>query len=1413
MFGSSGKHGGRGRGGGGGGRGAKRIRSPYLPPPPHRPVGPPSAAPNRLSTGGAAVARNRHENTNPSVAPTAPDETFSLVSDDPLSYAMIIRLTPDLVDEIRRVEAQGGTAQIKFDSNANNPSGNVIDVGGKDFRFTWSHELGDLCDIYEERQSGEDGNGLLVESGCPWRKLNVQRILDESTKNHVKMRSEEAEQKLKSRKAIVLDNPSVKNQMKTLAAAAVDFNPRRMQFKSKKEPAFKKRKVEPAQVSIGGPPKSVFKSGFSSAAPAKGRLPVPSPPEQPVASTSPFGSGNLTKPPASVEAPQLLSKENTMNSGKETPSRTVHAVGHEVLGTKRGAGVTPKDLQSMLITLLLENPKGMSLKALEKAIGDTIPNCTKKIEPIIKKIATFQAPGRYFLKPGVELESFKKPSSGSGSSPDLAHDQTPLQESDLLEKVTAEEFEPQPQLSSKLEESNTIENIDIQQNSPDLFGDKKASDDSEGHASSSESGSDSDSESDSSDSGSESGSQSRSRSKSRSPAGSGSSSDSESDGSSSSKEGSDVDVDIMDDDKEEPEHKSQTHEVRLSTSPMPWRTPDDGPLQNGIDEDKPEGRVADAVNAAGDLHNDDYEINVVDVVDTVYEANTRSLEETMPFPADLNQPQDSQQMPFVRNVGNESQSMKDYPEQPESSNKMSKAKSKRGADLNYFDEKSESAKRSKTGSFTQPQTSGRIKDTFSSENPQHLSLDRPDQDPNKDHNVQITNKVGRDGNVDANSQKGYSLAMPGKSVSDAQRPGQRSGDLGTRGKAPDMERPIRYAENLPRVIEHSERSPNVPDKLDGSTLRSIHAHDKFSMGRDKHKEAHDEDGYAYDKSVGKNVREGDVGDKQSMLSDSHFRRHGEHAGKLKDVRQMADSHMGSFPKDNSKADPEISPLVNGKGKLLRREVSDLELGELREPIPAEETRGVKKQFDRNNSFKMSKNKSSASDNSDSVPTKGRTAGKTIQESRKQSPPNSIVGFSSNQESSFRKRTPEDDNEDSWMRPQQRVAQSQAQQMPRVDRTDSEVGSQLNRSADMGLKSRKNGYGDTHKKGPVSVPQQHDTKNAGQTMVPNTAKETKPQKSDAMADSNDRRKDSFWMESNNSSQKRRESSSDEDNCSYLKYEKDEPEHKGPIKDFSQYKEYVQEYCEKYGSYCSLNKNLETYRNDFNKLGRDLELAKGRDMERYYNILEQLKESYRQCGTRHKRLKKIFIVLHEELKYHGEEFNMKVDWSLGQETIGDVVIYGHPMPFFWVYVTKLLGTPESLKLVMEINAPVLAVADLHKDIFLLQHQCTVRHGYDTSWHANGTVMARSDTLMARLSTLMARLGTVDGGTVAGTVIDTLMARLDTANGTTNGTVRHGRHDVPARHGTAWSVPCQCAVPCPVICVHGTAHLTSLLVNISL
>ncbi|CBI35979.3 unnamed protein product, partial [Vitis vinifera] len=1074
-----------GRGGsavGGRGGGKRGIHSSFPPPPPHRPSVPAS----RLSVGGAGGAgpRNRATNsgaTTPAHLP-ASEETFSLVTGNPLAFAMIIRLAPDLVDEIKRVEAQGGTARIKFDSNANNPSGNVIDAGGKDFRFTWSRELGDLCDIYEERQSGEEGNGLLVESGGAWRKLNVQRILDESTKNHVKMRSEEAERKQKSRKAIVLEhgNPSMKSQMKALAAA--ETNPWRMQFKQKKEPAFKKRKVEPPQAT-----KAVYKPGLSSTTTTKSKptpSPLPSPPEQTGALTSPFGGGgNLAKSHVIVEDIMPIpatSKENTASSEKEIPGRAISASVRETPGHKGNLGATPMDLQSMLITLLLDNPKGMSLKALEKTIGDTIPNAGKKIEPIIRKIATFQAPGRYFLKPGVELESLKKPSSENGSSPEDDRQQTPAPEDNqdqaaaseprFAEKAPRIEQVDQAQLNSKLGgESSLVEKIDTQPHSPDL-------------------------------------------SKSRSPVGSrsGSSSDSESDASSHSKHGSDIEVDIMtSDDEKVPSHKLQASESLFPTSSILWRTPDDRPGQNGIDV-KAAGHGSNAVEFEKDLPDGDQEIEMVNFVPK--KEDRKPAEESKPISSDGDDHQERQV--YTGNLFNERESMfKDgfKREQSDSSEGISKGKSRKGSDAKRFDDKSDRMKRSKTGNMSQPPTSA-VRNTHFSDIPQNESPDGLIEAHYRAASaVQMTNRADRDGNADFGLQKGYA-PIPGKFIPDSQQSGRRPIDRSARAKVPDTaERPSKYAESLEHGLKYSESS--------------FQANEGFSTLKDKvYRETQDEDGYANEKKMPRNIKDGGFGDKYSF--DSRERKH-ELVGKFKEAGQVSNSYMGSSPRDNSRIVVDRSPMVNGRGILLQRELSDLELG--------------------------------------------KHVGKATLDSGK------------------------------------------------LKYRHSEAG------ADQGIGPED--YGEAHKRMPVSAALQQDTKRG---LASHATKESKTQKSNMVPDLSDKQKDAFLTDSSNNGRKRRESSSDENSCSYSKYEKEEPELKGPIKDFSQYKEYVQEYHEKYDSYNSLNKILESYRNEFHKLGKDLEVAKGRDLERYYNILEQLKDTYSQCSTRHKRLKKIFVVLHEELK---------------------------------------------------------------------------------------------------------------------------------------------------------------------------------------
>ncbi|KAM7483818.1 hypothetical protein LguiB_008401 [Lonicera macranthoides] len=1165
MYGGPGKRGGGGRGGGGSAK--RNIHSTFHPTPINRP----STAPGgRLPVGGPRNRTITPAAATATSAPSAADEAFSLVTGNPLNFAMIIRLTPDLVDEIKRAESQGGSARIKFDANANNTSGNVIDVGGKDFRFTWSREMGDLCDIYEERRGGEDGNGLLVESGCAWRKLNVQRVLDESTQNQLKMRSEEAERKLKSRKAIILDhgNPSMKSQVKALAAAE-SGNTWRTPFKKKEPPPFKKRKAE--LLPVGGPLKTIHKSGLSSSTHSKGRLsasPLPSPPEQTGAPASPFEAGGLSKGHAVVEdvtsTPAFSKEIITTGFEKEISNRILSGAVQDKQGPKGNLGAQPTDLRTLLISLLMENPKGMSLKALEKAAGETIPNSAKQIEPIIKK-----ASGRYFLKPGVESGSFKKLSSESGSSPeDNQHrihnsDQIHASELTFLLKSHSQELDRHIELNSKPEEiSNAVEKIDIPLHSP---GEKMVSNNSEGPAgSSSDSGSDSDSESDSSDSGSDSGSHTRSRSKSKSPvgSGSGSSSDSESDASSNSKMASDEDVDIMSgDDDKEPKHKLlEASQIGLSAQLIPWNG---GSVNNVVDE-KQDDRISDVVEIEKDLPGNDEEAELVLL--TNLDPNKKHAEETQPSSPDHHEHQER-----LLHSGNL---------HTESSERKSKGKSKRGSDGKHLDDIPDRTKRLKPGKLTQSQMSGR-RNSLPSVSPRKFSPDKPIDGPYGGPTIQTANRAVVDG-TEFGLLKDYNQAIPGKLISDSQQSGQRSIDSARPKATAAVERPVGGS------LKYSERS--------------LQANEGFRMQKDKdNKEMQAEDGYnANEQKFLKNSRAGgSVGDKHTMPVDSYYRR--------------------------------PSESINGRGSILQRELSDLELGELREP---NETPGIKKQFERKSSYKQSENKPTSSDYWNSDLSRVKPVGKTsvVDLVIKPSPPHSGIAISN-------QRTPEH-NVEELTRPHHRAVPTQLQHMLKADHAEV-GGSQFNKVADVSSsKSRHDeaggsqgngleGYGDTHKKMSTSAQQQHDGKRG---LAPNSAKESKKQKSNnTLGELNGRRKDNTSLtESNDGRQKRREPSSDESSCPYSKYEKEEPELRGAIKDFDQYEEYVQEYHEKYDSYLSLNKILESYRNEFGKLGREYENAKGRDMDRYHNIGKQIKERYRQVGPRHNRLKKIFVVLHEELK---------------------------------------------------------------------------------------------------------------------------------------------------------------------------------------
>ncbi|KAK7294311.1 hypothetical protein RJT34_17199 [Clitoria ternatea] len=1199
------------------GRAAPNKRRPTsFPPPtaPHRP----SASAGRPSL--TSSARNAARATPPAV-----EETFSLVAGrDPLAFSMIIRLAPDLVDEIKRVESQGGTARMKFDPNPNHPNGNIIDVGGKEFRFTWSREFGDLCDIYEERQSGEDGNGTLVESGCAWRKLNVQRILDESTKNHLKMRSEEAERKMKSRKAIVLEpgNPSMKSQLKALAAVeATTWK----NYTKKKEAALKKRKVETLQV--GAPPKSSNRSGLTSST-TKGRhsSPLPSAPDPfAAAASSPPGAVNMSKSLDDAVPSQMIGKQDTSAiSEKEIPTRTNNTM-RNTPGGKGNSGSKQTDLQSMLISLLKDKPSGLTLKALEKAVGETLPNATKKIEPIIKKIAKYQAPGRYILRPEVDSENLKKPQMESGSSPDDNHshvpareelpDQTSAPQRGFGEKVQIDDLEETVQVNSKVEEEpNTLEKNDAQHTSPDIFGDKKGSDHSEGQAgSSSDSGSDSDSESDSSDSGSDSRSHSSRRSRSPAGSGSGSSTDSESDASTSSQEGmegSDEDVDIMtSDDEKGSKPKTEASEQRMSLL-IPAKSPDGRSIQNEVDE-KQDGNESDAVEIENDIP-EEQEGEMALPTATTSNRNGKYAEETHPFSLDYQQLQERQN--YIGSLFDERENdVKDSSrhEQSDSSDRLSKGKHKR-----MSDEKSERAKKLKAGNSTHEAFSPGM-DVQMFENSRNLSPVEFTEDTCKGPNMQVLNRVDRQGNSNVGLQKGYNRAFPGKPNSDSPQIGQKSMD-----QTPP--------ENPSYPVEKSDKHGESTRHGRKHSGKDFHAREVSYVQKDRsQREALNEDIHATAKKAPRNSRDGSSGSKQSQSMDSYYQKQGEIVGKLKEGRQGTQSHLGTSPKDN--IGPDKSPAINGRGVSLQRELSDLEMGELRESTP-DETH-VAKQFDRKGSFKRLENKTNTLEDRNSDITKAKPLLKATSDSGKPSSAFLNSGFTSNLESTNKKNS--DNHFEDLTRSRSRVMQTHSQHL-KSDLV--EVGSQ-NILAETNSKTRNNesglsqdidleGRSESNRRAPANASKQ-DSKRG---IVSHTLKESKRRTPNTVEEMANGGKDPVFADRNNGDQKKRESSSDENSCSYSKYEKDEPELKGPIRTFSQYKEYVQEYRDKYESYCSLYKILEGYRNDFQKLGKDLENAKGsRDMDRYYFTLGQLKESYRRCGTRHKRLKKIFVVLHEELEH--------------------------------------------------------------------------------------------------------------------------------------------------------------------------------------
>mmetsp|Transcript_31407 Transcript_31407/g.52759 ORF Transcript_31407/g.52759 Transcript_31407/m.52759 type:complete len:557 (+) Transcript_31407:346-2016(+) len=315
-------------------------------------------------------------------------------------FALTLRLTPELQQDLLRAASLKADVSIKFGSNT---SLNVISVDGKEFTFTSFKEK--FCDVYARRNQEE-----MWEVGTVSRKCNVMRKLDTDEKSRIKSRRLEAETLAKSRKSEALDrDQSVK----------LSTNPERVS-----KPVKTVLKGKPAQ-----PPKKPTRITIDSGASYSQRPthsaphPVPklgcgNPRQQPLGSTRgvnqqevSYNSATISQPhsepemitarPNAAPAPAKVS----LPEKKQLPPLTSLSAATQAAAYALAKGKS--GLRAAAIVLL--NERALTSKVLEK----TLMEVTKErfsgvknqgIEKLLKQIAIFKAPGRYFLTPETEEE-------------------------------------------------------------------------------------------------------------------------------------------------------------------------------------------------------------------------------------------------------------------------------------------------------------------------------------------------------------------------------------------------------------------------------------------------------------------------------------------------------------------------------------------------------------------------------------------------------------------------------------------------------------------------------------------------------------------------------------------------------------------------------------------------------------------------------------------------------------------------------------------------------------------------------------------------------------------------------------------------------------------------------------------------
>jgi hypothetical protein len=699
--------------------------------------------------------------------------------------------------------------------------------------------------------------------------------------------------------------------------------------------------------------------------------------------------------------------------------------------------------------------------------------------------------------------------------------------------------------SLKIDVPDIFETIDIGGSPVAAAWDAKVNNNSDGKAgSSSESGSDSDS----TDSGSDSGSQSKSAAES----GSGSSSDSDSDASSSSKEGSDAFVDITsDDDKANTAHTKPADDLNLSSSPKDL---------TGLDVDDEQidiGTNLDYRNTSLHIDLNNFNTDNVDAAYTVAASegldasNLNKLTEILGKDSMTSTRLDPIGVDGSYNEMSLQGNLFDDPlrtysenlskEEPGQSTKHHSSRrrstSKDGSNHSRMSSADKSAKpklkrgSSNDNSAARPVSSKKTKvDITSADTTVSFSEQKRNLPLEKKSNDRLSKEIG---SLSRDASQDNSPARKGRPLA--------SGNLQKIDQSPNVSIPTTHSERANENIEKSS-SKKKADKMqkpwrpmDGDCGTG------YSQGEDNHVNFDGSD----DSSARKRSKHGDlVDDKMPKRSKDanvnvNSRTSKGNCGPDGIIAFPESNESNGEPSNSQRDNVERSP--HGK-KMLQRELSDLELGELRETSLENDYGRTRKQFERTNSSKSLDGKLTNVNSSYPRMNSRKGPPTAFHDKSKPSPHEYGNGGHISQEGIPRKAAGYDFDDN---RHQQRGNVPESQRLPRTYNSDSENILHPDRSGEKQSKretrmTHGGGLEYTDKKKPNSRFPQNGSKNL---VVPQT------QKSISLSDNEERSRNNSLIETDKG-RKRRDSLSDEDDLFFSKYDKDEPELKDPINDFSQ-----------------------------------------------------------------------------------------------------------------------------------------------------------------------------------------------------------------------------------------------------------------------